>query len=173
MILCFDLLSISSCCFVTTPQGTLSKYGRINAPDGDWKAMPGWLSSTQRWRVSAGLATQWTADTVCELLARPIAASTAADPPLAATAFTAAESADVGKREPSLPDSSAGHATDQDAHFRFDAAWWAAFGEGLLRRPRVLQWLDAQCVIEPLPDAADAFDANEAAARLVDALRDP
>jgi hypothetical protein len=152
------------------PQGTLSKYGRINAPDDDWKAMPGWLSSTQRWRVSAGLATQWTADTVCELLARPVAAaSTAADP---TTASAAADSADVGKRKPSSPEKPAGHATDEDAHFSFDAAWWAALGEGLLRRPRVLQWLDAQCVVDPLP-AADAFDANEAAARLVDALRDP
>jgi hypothetical protein len=135
--------------------------------------MPGWLSSTQRWRVSAGLATQWTADTVCELLARPVAAaSTAADPPLMATASAAADSADVGKRGPSLPEKPAGHATDEDAHFRFDAAWWAALGEDLWRRPRVLQWLDAQCVVEPLP-AADAFDANEAAARLVDALRNP
>ena len=148
--------------------------------------MPGWLSSTQRWRVSAGIATQWTADTVCELLARPVVVATAAatatpaaaaDPLLIATAATAA-SADGSTSRP------AGSATDGDgneAHFRFDAAWWAKLGDDLWRRPRVLQWLDAQCVTDSAPTptqtdtaaANDAFDANEAAARLLNNLQDP
>ena len=154
--------------------------------------MPGWLSSTQRWRVSAGLATQWTADTVCELLARPVvvatntnaasaAAAAAADPLSSAAAATATATATAADTSTNRPAGSASH-DDDDAHFRFDAAWWAKLGDDLWRRPRVLQWLDAQCVTDSAPTpgdtaaaaaAADAFDANEAAARLLNNLQDP